>query len=83
MAAGGSVDPGFGDAGILTISTTNTPVFAAGAIFNFQVGGNTAGSTYDQLLMANQTASVNDVVLNVADVGNYVPPCPRPRSAIA
>ena len=77
VASGGTVDPGFGNAGTMTISAGTVASFASGAVINYQVAGNTAGSTYDQLVInGGQTVSVNGVVLNVTDVGGYVPTAP-------
>ena len=77
VAAGANVNPGDGGFGMLTISTANTPRFAAGANFNLQVGGNQAGVTYDQItITGDKTVNVANVSLSVTDVGNYVPVAP-------
>ena len=68
IASGGTLSPG-ASAGILTANGAVT--FTAGANFNVEIGGTTAGVDYDRLV-AGDSVSLADATLNASLLGSPV-----------
>jgi hypothetical protein len=68
--SGATFAPGVGPEQITVASLT----LASGSTFQEQIGGMTAGSSYDQTIVANGgTVSLNGATLDVTDYGGFVP----------